>query len=87
MGGLSLNLMLLGALALLLVSAGIEDARSREIADWKGADMKAVISQTVFTALATNALFWKLPLMSCFTGRAYAGTIFLIGLCIPAGQK
>jgi len=33
-GGLP-NALLLGALALLLVSAGIEDARTREIANWK----------------------------------------------------
>ena len=33
-GGLP-NALLLGALALLLVSAGIQDARTREIADWK----------------------------------------------------
>ena len=35
-GGLP-NALLLGALALLLVSAGIEDARTREIANWKNA--------------------------------------------------
>jgi prepilin peptidase CpaA len=35
MGGVSLNALLLGALALLLVSAGIQDARTREIANWK----------------------------------------------------
>lgn len=32
-----LSFALLGALALLLVSAGIEDVRTREIADWKNA--------------------------------------------------
>lgn len=37
MGGVTLNALLLGALALLLVSAGIEDARTREIANWKNA--------------------------------------------------
>ena len=35
-GGMSASF-LLGALALLLVSAGIEDARTREIANWKNA--------------------------------------------------
>ena len=37
MGGLNLNIALLAALALLLVSAGIQDARTREIANWKNA--------------------------------------------------
>ena len=37
MGGAYLNLALLGALVLLLVSAGIQDARTREIANWKNA--------------------------------------------------
>ena len=36
MGGV-LNALLMGALALLLVSAGIQDARTREIANWKNA--------------------------------------------------
>ena len=35
MGGVTLNALMLCALALLLVSAGIQDARTREIADWK----------------------------------------------------
>ncbi|MDB5706436.1 MAG: peptidase [Sphingomonas bacterium] len=35
MGGETPNALLLGALALLLVSAGIQDARTREIANWK----------------------------------------------------
>ena len=35
--GDSFALFLIGALALLLVSAGIEDARTREIANWKNA--------------------------------------------------
>ena len=37
MGGAYLNLALLSALVLLLVSAGIQDARTREIANWKNA--------------------------------------------------
>jgi prepilin peptidase CpaA len=37
MGGVTPNALLLGALALLLVSAGIQDARTREIANWKNA--------------------------------------------------
>ena len=37
MGGASLSAMLLIALAILLVSAGIEDLRTREIANWKNA--------------------------------------------------
>ncbi|MEO9130566.1 MAG: prepilin peptidase [Sphingomonas sp.] len=37
MGGATLNALMLGALALLLVSAGIQDARTREIANWKNA--------------------------------------------------
>ena len=37
MGGVSLSAMLLVALAILLVWAGIEDARHREIANWKNA--------------------------------------------------
>ncbi|MES2043403.1 MAG: prepilin peptidase [Pseudomonadota bacterium] len=42
MGGLNLNLALLAALVLLLVSAGIEDARTREIANWKNAAILAL---------------------------------------------
>jgi prepilin peptidase CpaA len=37
MGWVIFNLAVPGALALLLVSAGIEDARTREIANWKNA--------------------------------------------------
>ena len=37
MGGASLSAMLLVVLAALLVSAGIQDARTREIANWKNA--------------------------------------------------
>ncbi|MEO6218741.1 MAG: prepilin peptidase [Sphingomonas sp.] len=37
MGGATLNALMLGALALLLVSAGLQDARTREIANWKNA--------------------------------------------------
>lgn len=37
MGGATLNALMLGALALLLVCAGIEDVRTREIANWKNA--------------------------------------------------
>jgi prepilin peptidase CpaA len=42
MGGLNLNVALLAALALLLVSAGIQDARTREIANWKNAAILAL---------------------------------------------
>jgi prepilin peptidase CpaA len=42
MGGLNLNLVLLAALVLLLVSAGIQDARTREIANWKNAAILAL---------------------------------------------
>ena len=42
MGGLNLNLALLAALVLLLVSAGIQDARTREIANWKNAAILAL---------------------------------------------
>lgn len=42
MGGLNLNVALLAALVLLLVSAGIEDARTREIANWKNAAILAL---------------------------------------------
>ena len=42
MGGLNLNMALLAALALLLVSAGIQDARTREIANWKNAAILAL---------------------------------------------
>jgi prepilin peptidase CpaA len=42
MGGLNLNLALLVALVLLLVSAGIQDARTREIANWKNAAILAL---------------------------------------------
>jgi prepilin peptidase CpaA len=42
MGGLNLNMALLAALVLLLVSAGIEDARTREIANWKNAAILAL---------------------------------------------
>ncbi|MDQ2878446.1 MAG: prepilin peptidase [Pseudomonadota bacterium] len=37
MGGGIVSIVLLGTLALLLVSAGIQDARTREIANWKNA--------------------------------------------------
>jgi len=37
MGGDTLSIVMLAALALLLVSAAIQDARSREIANWKNA--------------------------------------------------
>ena len=37
MGGVSLSAILLVVLAAILVSAGIEDARTREIANWKNA--------------------------------------------------
>jgi prepilin peptidase CpaA len=42
MGGINLNVALLAALVLLLVSAGIEDARTREIANWKNAAILAL---------------------------------------------
>ena len=42
MGGLNLNFALLAALVLLLVSAGIQDARTREIANWKNAAILAL---------------------------------------------
>jgi prepilin peptidase CpaA len=42
MGGVNLNLALLAALVLLLVSAGIQDARTREIANWKNAAILAL---------------------------------------------
>ena len=42
MGGLNLNVALLAALVLLLVSAGIQDARTREIANWKNAAILAL---------------------------------------------
>ena len=42
MGGINLNIALLAALVLLLVSAGIEDARTREIANWKNAAILAL---------------------------------------------
>jgi prepilin peptidase CpaA len=47
MGGGTLNALVLGALALLLVSAGIQDARTREIANWKN-----------LAILALAPLFW-----------------------------
>lgn len=37
MGGFSLGAVLLGAIVPILVSAGIQDARTREIANWKNA--------------------------------------------------
>ncbi|HSI16431.1 MAG TPA: prepilin peptidase [Sphingomonas sp.] len=42
MGGINLNVALLAALVLLLVSAGVEDARTREIANWKNAAILAL---------------------------------------------
>jgi prepilin peptidase CpaA len=42
MGGLNLNVALLAALVLLLLSAGIQDARTREIANWKNAAILAL---------------------------------------------
>ena len=42
MGGLNLNVALFAALVLLLVSAGIQDARTREIANWKNAAILAL---------------------------------------------
>lgn len=42
MGGFNLNIALLAALVLLLASAGIQDARTREIANWKNAAILAL---------------------------------------------
>jgi len=42
MGGVNLNIALLAALVLLLVSAGIQDARTREISNWKNAAILAL---------------------------------------------
>lgn len=54
MGGINLSTMLLLVLAALLVSAGIQDARTREIANWKNAAI-ALLAPLWWWA---NALGW-----------------------------
>lgn len=49
------GLLLLGALALLLVSAGVEDVRTREIANWKNA---AIASLAPLWWWANGAALW-----------------------------
>jgi prepilin peptidase CpaA len=71
MGGLNLNFALLAALVLLLVSAGIQDARTREIANWKNAAI-----------LALAPLWWwsngLSPLPDMVIQLAAAGVIFAL---------
>jgi len=71
MGGLNLNFALLAALVLLLVSAGIQDARTREIANWKNAAI-----------LALAPLWWWSNGLSPFPDMAIqlaaAGVIFAL---------
>ena len=75
MGGATLNALMLGALALLLVSAGIEDVRTREIANWKNATIALLaplwwwlnglspwpdLAIQLGMALAVFAFFWAM---------------------------
>ncbi|MEO5867787.1 MAG: prepilin peptidase [Sphingomonas sp.] len=55
MGGETICIVLLGALTLLLVSAGVEDARTREIANWKNAAI-ALLAPLWWWTNATH--FW-----------------------------
>jgi prepilin peptidase CpaA len=55
MNGGTLYALMLGALALVLVSAGIEDARSREIANWKNA---AILLLAPFGWWANGLAIW-----------------------------
>lgn len=73
-----LSVALLGALALLLVSAGIEDARTREIANWKNA---AIALLAPLWWYATGLTLW--PDMAIQLGMAllifafFAGAFYL----------
>jgi prepilin peptidase CpaA len=55
MNGATLSAPMLGALALVLVSAGIEDARKREIANWKNA---AILLLAPFWWWASGLAIW-----------------------------
>ncbi len=99
MNGGTLNALILGALALLVVSAGIEDARSREIANWKNAAILVLaplwwwanglaiwpdVAIQLGLAMLVLALFW-----SCFhfgwMGGGDVKMIAALALWFPAG--
>lgn len=78
MGGVYLVILLPAMLALLLVSAGIEDARVRTIANWKN----ALIALLAFPWWAANGLGWAeigaqigiaLGVFAFFCGAFYLG--------------
>lgn len=79
MGWGNLSLLLLGALALLLVSAGIEDVRSREIANWKNAAVALLAPLWWWTSGLT---LW--PDMAIQLGLA-ASVFVLFALIFAAG--
>jgi prepilin peptidase CpaA len=100
MTGGTLDAMMLGALALLLVSAGIEDARSREISNWKNATILLLapfwwwahglaiwpdVAIQLGVATLTLAFFW-----GCFhfgwMGGGDVKMIAALALWFPAGS-
>lgn len=89
MGGI-LSAILLGALALLLVSAGIEDVRKREIANWKNATIALMAPlwwwscgyapwPDVATQLALAAVVFGVFILAFALGQMGGGDVKLIG--------
>lgn len=74
MNGGTLDALMLGALALVLVSAGIEDARVREIANWKNA---AIVLLAPFWWWANGLAIW--PDVAIQLGVASVALIFFWG--------
>ena len=74
MNGGTLDALMLGALALVLVSAGIEDARVREIANWKNA---AIALLAPFWWWANGLAIW--PDMAIQLGVAFLALAFFWG--------
>jgi prepilin peptidase CpaA len=89
MGGI-LSAILLGALALLLVSAGIEDVRKREIANWKNAAVALMAPlwwwscgsapwPDVAIQLALAAVVFGVFILAFALGQMGGGDVKLIG--------
>lgn len=89
MGGI-LSAILLGALALLLVSAGIEDVRKREIANWKNAAIALMAPlwwwscgyapwPDVAIQLALAAVVFGVFILAFALGQMGGGDVKLIG--------
>lgn len=83
-------LFLIGALALLLVSAGVEDIRRREIANWKNAAIAALaplwwlsngapVWPEMVLQLATAALVFGLFCVAFHFGQMGGGDVKMIG--------